>query len=298
MKKKWYRPVLYICARSIQPLLLFLPRVIVLGIAKLLGWSAFYFLKRERERTLSHIRYAFGSSKDEQWCTQIVRRVFVNMALTAADFARFPRMRMKHIEALVTTVGMEKVEDIMQRQERGLIVITAHLGNWELIAATFMNHGYTGCVLGTEIYYSLYNQIIIDLRESQKVYTFYRDRSPKDILRRLKSGEVVGILPDQDIADVEGIFLDFFGKPAYTPTGPVKLALAADVPIILAFMVRAGDRYRLLFDDIIEPVLFEGEDKTKAVERMTRRWHTIVERYIKAYPDQWVWMHNRWKTKK
>jgi len=298
VKNKWYRPVLYILSTYIlHPFLLLLPRVVVLQFANIFGICAFYILRKEREKALSNLTYAFGDSYDDQSRLRLIKRLFVNLSMTACDFALFPKLTLKNINELVNVDGFNRVDDIVNRRKQGLIVITAHLGNWELIASTFVRLGYKGLVLGKKIYYSGYNKIIVDLRESQGVYTFYRSSPPKEILRRLKAGEVLGVLPDQDIDDVEGIFIDFFGKPAYTPIGPAKMSLAAKVPIMLAFMVRQGKRYNLIFDDIIEPVIYENEDKRSAIERITRTWSNIVERYIRMYPDQWVWMHNRWKTK-
>ena len=284
-------------AYIVQPLFLVLPRAVVLQLAKFFGRCGFYLLKKERNKALSNLAYAFGDSEDEQSRKRLVKRIFVNFALMACDFALFPKLSPQKINDLVTISGIEKIGDVVKKRKQGFIILTAHLGNWELIAPVIISRGYYGSVLGKEIYYTGYNKLIIRLRESQGVYTFYRDRSPKEMLQRLKRGEGIGILPDQDIADVDGIFVDFFHKPAYTPTGPAKLARAARVPIILTFMIREGNRYRLQFDDIIEPFLYEKEDKKAAIERMTRAWSNVVERYIRMYPDQWVWTHNRWKTK-
>ncbi|MBU1862304.1 MAG: lysophospholipid acyltransferase family protein [Candidatus Omnitrophica bacterium] len=297
MKKKWYRPVLYQIACIMLRLLHILPRLWVLLFARGMGKTAFLVLREEQKKTIAHLSYAFGTVKSRAELIKIAKCVFENLALTACDFALFPKLTAKTINNLVSVVNIEIIDNVVKKNRQGAIILTAHLGNWELLAATLMVRGYKGFVLAKEINYPGYNDIITQLRESQGVYSCYRGRFFREILKRLKAGESVGVLPDQDISDVEGIFINFFGKPAYTPTGPARLAFAAHVPIVVAFMIREHNAYRLIIDRSIEPIVFEGENKTSAVERITREWSQVVEQYIMQYPEQWAWMHNRWKTK-
>jgi KDO2-lipid IV(A) lauroyltransferase len=126
--------------------------------------------------------------------------------------------------------------------------------------------------------------------------TIYRDESPRELLRRLHRNEVIGILPDQDIDSLNGIFVEFFGRPAYTPVAPAKLALACRAPILPNFLVRLpGGRYRILVEDPIRPEEYAG--RPDAVEAVTTAWMKACEKVIRRYPDQWSWMHDRWKTR-
>lgn len=292
MKNKWYRPVLYRMACFFLWFLSHIPRSIVLIIAKCAAVFAFYGISREREKTCANLKRVFGETLGEDQIRQCAKNVFKNLAITACDFARFSRLKDADIKKLVRTSGLEKLSG----HTTGGLIVTAHMGNWELLAAAMIVNGYNGFVLGKRLRFDGYNELVVRLRESQKVYTYYRDRSPKELLQRLKAGQLLGILPDQDIADVEGVFIDFFGIPAYTPTGPAKLALAAKVPIIMAFMLHEGDRYHLIIDSIINTQITEGETKQEAIKRITRAWSDIIEKYVRQYPDQWAWMHNRWKT--
>jgi KDO2-lipid IV(A) lauroyltransferase len=111
----------------------------------------------------------------------------------------------------------------------------------------------------------------------------------------LKKGEIVGLLPDQDMDRIRGIFVDFFGKPAYTMTAPVKFAMASEAPILPAFMVRMpGDRYKLVLGELIRPGA-DG-DRHQAIRKYTEAWMKSFEKMIRDYPAQWGWMHNRWRT--
>ena len=107
---------------------------------------------------------------------------------------------------------------------------------------------------------------------------------------------MLGMLADQDIDSVEGIFVNFFGRPAYTPVGPVKISMASGAPIISCYMIRKKDgNYDFMVED---PIFVEkGDNRESSVRFYTEKWTLILESYIKKYPDQWVWMHRRWKTK-
>jgi KDO2-lipid IV(A) lauroyltransferase len=118
---------------------------------------------------------------------------------------------------------------------------------------------------------------------------------PKKILRVLKDNELVGFLSDQDIDSIDGVFVDFFGIKAYTPSAPVKFALSTGAPIIPMLIVRGRNKHTIFVE---EPIRVEGEeDKKKATLLYTQRYTKILEDYIRSYPDHWVWLHRRWKTR-
>ena len=297
MKKKWYRPLLYRTGCVLQKTLLFLPYPVVLLIAKLLAKGIYCLLRKERNKTLTNLAYAYGETKSKKEMVQIAKGAFESLSISAWEFVWFPRFSKKKIKKIVNIVGKEKIDTILNERKTGAIVITGHLGNWELLAASLCYvEGYEGIVLGKEINYSGYNNFIVETRKSKNIYTYYRDRSMKGILRWLQSGKLVGILPDQDISGAEGIFVDFFNKPAYTVTGPAKIALSVHVPIIVMALVRKKDQYDLIIDEVIEPTIRDGATKKTAVRRITEEWSCALERIIRQYPEQWGWMHNRWKT--
>ncbi len=175
-----------------------------------------------------------------------------------------------------------------------MILLTAHFGNWELMGALLRFYDYKGAVVGRQIYYEKYNQAILDLRGKATLRTIYQDASPREFLKVLKQNEILGILADQDIDRLEGIFVPFFGRPAYTLTGPVKLALASGAPIVPTFLIREGNRYRLLVEEPIRVEMKGSREET--VQEYTSRWSRVIEEKIRAHPEQWAWMHRRWKT--
>lgn len=275
-----------------------MPRAFSLAFARGLGIAAFYLVGRQKKKVLKHLRTAWKDEKSEAELRAIGRKVFENLALTAVDTIRFPSLNKNNLREWVTYEDeFMRINRILD-EGKGVLVLGSHIGNWELLAAAFGLMGYMerGAVVGRRIYYEKYNQIITGLRESVGIHTIYRDESPKEMLRILKNNQILGMLADQNVDSVEGLFVPFFGQPAYTPTAPVKLAMAAETVIVPGFMIREGSRYRLILEEPIAPKA-AGGSREKAVREFTERWSAVVEKYIRRYPEQWVWMHDRWKTK-
>lgn len=296
-KYKPYRYPLYLLTRLGAGLLLVLPRGLALWLANAVGVLGYRLVSRQRTKILENLKTAYGSIKTDAELDRIGRQVMGHMLQTAVDFLRFATLsREKAASFVEADEAYSFCKDILQ-EGKGLIIMTAHLGNWELLAGSFGLQGFHGAVVGRRIYYEPYNQWIVGLRSSVGVRTIYQDEAVRQIHAHLKDGDIVGILPDQDMDRARGIFVDFFGKPAYTSVAPVKFAMASGAPILTAFMVRMpGNRYKLLFGKLIRPKI-EGGDRTASIRKYTEIWMKDFEDVVRRYPEQWGWMHDRWKTK-
>lgn len=296
MKNKPRRFALYLLLRLGMFLIRALPRKVALSLAKVLGILAFYLVRKQRRKVLDHLRFAWKDKLEEKSIRLIGRRVFQNLAMMAVDVIFFHTLSQENLREWVSYEDeFMRINEILDKG-KGAIILTGHIGNWELLAAAFGLMGYGAAVVGRRLYYEPYNQIIVKLRETVHMRTIYRDSSPREILKVLKSNQLLGMLADQDIDSLEGVFVDFFGVPSYTPTAPVKLAMAAKTVIVPAFMIREGKRYRLILEGPIYPELIHNSTE-ETVREFTERWSAVVEKYIRKYPDQWVWMHDRWKTR-
>lgn len=271
-----------------------LPIRIVSSFADFCARIGFSLAMREAKLTLRQLKEAFPS-KPMREIRKIAEGTFANIARNYMEYLLNDRISKNNIDRWVRPHGLERIDDVFSRG-KGIIVLTAHLGNWELVGAYMRIKGYRGATIVKELYFYKYEEYLKKLRAVHDVGTIYRDESPKKMLRMLKDNLVLGMLADQDIGSVEGVFVDFFGKPAYTPTAPVKIALVSGAPIVPCFMVRNGLSYDYFVD---EPIYVEGtrKDKEEVIKYYTQRWSSVLESYIRKYPDQWVWMHKRWKTK-
>ena len=294
MKHKPYRYLFYLGLRLLQIIILSIPRSLALTLARLVGEAAFFTARREREKTLQHLSLAFGEEKTPAALRELARRIFIHFAIVTVDVLRFPKLNRESVGRLVENQQSLSILDRVLAEGKGAILLTAHLGNWELMGAFLRLHGYLGAVIGRRIYYEKFNDMIIQLRESIAYKTLYQDASPREFLKVLHKNQILGILADQDVNRLEGVFVPFFGRPAYTLTSPVKLALATGAPLVPTFLVRSGDRYRLLMEEQIRVEMKGTREET--IQEFTAAWSRVIEAKIRAFPDQWAWMHRRWKT--
>ena len=255
------------------------------GYARLLDLA----LPRLRRTAMRNLAMALPEL-DRPAHRRIANGVFRSIARLLVAFARFPRMNRANIGLWIRYEGFEHFEQARQRG-RGVLFATAHLGNWELSA---LAHALMAAPMYVVVR-PLDNPRIDDLVERRRMLAgnrLIRKRdSARAILKALRENEAVGILVDQNASLEEGTFVDFFGVPACAGTGFAKLAAhsgAAVIPGFALWLEREG-KYVLRF---YPPVEMSGD-----AGRDTRELHRRLEAVIREYPDQWLWIHRRWKTR-
>jgi KDO2-lipid IV(A) lauroyltransferase len=293
MKLKFSRYYLYYWGRCLAFIFYVLPLKMGLYIAALLGRLVFSLTPKYRRETIDNLRSAFPD-KAEGEIRDIAVGVFENLGRMAVELVSFPKINKSNIDDFVQ-VENSNIFDGELKKGKGAIVLTAHFGNWELLAATIRLKGYPGAAVGRRIYFHKYDKYLNYLRKTSDVNVIYRDQPPRVFLRVLRANGILGMLADQDVDSVEGVFVDFFGRPAYTPVGPAVLAIASGAPIIPVFMIRDHGKHRMVIDKPVE--IADTGNKEADILIATKRWSDVVESYIRRYPDQWVWMHRRWKTR-
>lgn len=294
MKLKLHRYFFYGLLKGLSFVMQRLPLNVVSNIGHGLGVFLYWVLKHERKKSLTHLRVAFGKVKSEKELHQIAKGTFANLGRNVCEWLKMPALSFDQVKERVDVEGFHYVEEALKRG-KGLILLTGHYGNWEWLAAYFGCLGYHGGVLARRIYFEPYNRFLVAIRETHRIETIYRDESPKKILKMLANNHILGILPDQDVDKINGIFIPFFGQEAYTPTAPVALALATGAALVPAFLVRQGKRFKLVIE---KPINVEKtKDKEEGLRRYTVEWSKVLEEYIKKNPDHWVWIHRRWKTR-
>jgi len=294
MKIKTRRYYIYHTARILFFLLRLIPRKVSLVIADFLALAAFRVLTKHREVTISNLNEVFDG--DRRKSIRIAKEVFKHLAKTGVDWIKLTSLNKNDIDSLVTEVhGIEHLDKAVA-EGKGVILLASHFGNWELLSIYLYGKGYKGAIVARRIYFHKYDDFLTKLRGRFGAHVIYRDESPKKVLRVLKKGQILGVLADQDVDSVDGVFVDFFGKPAYTPTAPVKLGMATGASLVPAFMIREKDNtYKLVLEEAIS--VSSGENVQEDVKRYTQAWTEVLERYIKQYPEQWVWVHPRWKSR-
>ncbi len=259
-----------------------------------LGAGAYWILKREREKTLRHLNNALGAEKPPSELNQIGRDCFRNLGRNALDVVRLDRIKNPEFEKTVKLEGKEILKKAME-SGRGVIFITGHIGNWELMAA-FIARDYPVAVVAAPIYDTRIENLMIRLRQVHGIETFVRDSpgSLKKILRFLKKGGMLGILIDQDTR-TGGIHVPFFNQMAYTTNGAANIALRTGASVVAGFISRTGGNSHQI--NIQGPLsLQQTKDPDSDLKENTALFTRLIEEQVRKTPDQWVWMHRRWRT--
>jgi KDO2-lipid IV(A) lauroyltransferase len=259
------------------------------------GVVAYGLDRRHRQLVQQQLRMAFPNWSEPK-IRQTARQCYANLGRSAAEFARLGYADRRTILGRVTVEGLDHV-DRARQPGRGVLFLTAHLGNWELLAVVYTLLGYRLLPIARPLDNPWLNRLInrIRSRHGSEVISKKAASAPRDVIQALRRGDDVGILLDQNMAPYDGIFVDFFGRPACTSKGLALIARRTGAPVVPAFIVRERDgRHRIFFERPVE--LVRSQDLEQDLLTNTARCTAVIERAVRAYPDQWLWMHRRWKT--
>ncbi len=292
MKHPIRRRVLYTGFCVLKAVVQVMPLGGVRILGKTMGLTCWLILPAQKRLALNQLDIAFGDTKSASQKKHIVWQVFLNLGLNFFEWLKLPRLSASDLQGLVECSGLEHIHSAL-KQKRGVMMLSAHFGNWEIISPYLASLGFKGSVLARKLRYPEYEQFLISMRESKGVRTIERSRL-KDVARALKENQLIGIMPDQDVDSLEGLFVDFFGKPAYTPIGPAAVAMMTKAPIVPCFIRRNRNKYILeILPAVVAP---EKGDRKEILAQWTQDWSRVVEQQIARHPEQWVWVHRRWKT--
>lgn len=275
-------------------LLQIMPEKCAYASLEFLASLAYLLVAKQRKIVLKNLATGLPEL-DEKQRRHIAKQMYRHLARNAVEFARFRKIRDSgRFEELIKFNNREYIEKVAS-MGKGALVLTAHLGNWELLAAKFVYDEYKVSVLARKASFQKYENLLDRMRRIAGVDAVDRDNI-REILRRLQQGHFIGILSDHDIPKLDGVFVNFLGKPAYTPTGIVTLSMKTGVPILPVFIIRQKDSRHII--NVEPPMdLVRTGDKKHDLNINTQRYTEIIEKYVRQYPEQWMWFHNRWKTK-
>lgn len=292
LKKRLKNDLIYGAVVSLIALLRLLPRRAARGVMQSLAGLGYRLARHEREKTLRHLSWAFAGEKNAEEIAGLARAVWRHFGGMAADAVRMPAILAGGINNLVHEHGVERLKAALARG-KGVIVLTGHFGNWELFGAWVAQNGFPVKVVGTSAYDPRLDRLIVGLRNSAGYTNIARGKGTREIIRTLRGNEVLGMLVDQDTR-VEGLFVNFFGRPAHTATGPATLAAKLGCALLPAFIhIEPDGSYVIEFDE--EIALVSTGDEANDLRVNTQLISDAYERAIRRHPEQWVWMHERWK---
>jgi Kdo2-lipid IVA lauroyltransferase/acyltransferase len=272
-----------------------LPRPMARGVGIGLGQLVYLLHSKLRRVGMRNLELAFPE-KSAGERRHILRGEFTSLGRQLAEVCLFPRYSRENVRQIVVYDGFENFERA-QALGKGVLYLTAHLGGWELSAFAHSLYGHPLHVVMRGMDNPYLDRFVQGLRTMHGNRAVDKDNFVRGLLSAMKAGETVGILMDTNMTPPQGVFVDFFGIPACTASGLARIALRTDAAVVPGFTLwdHALGKYRLRFDPAL--TLVRTGDEEADIVANTALFTKVIEQYVRRYPDQWLWVHRRWKTR-
>lgn len=283
----------YYFARIVSWLCCLLPHRVSDGVGRLLGWLTWPLIpSRRRRMAIENVRGCLGVEREE--ALRIAKASWVRFGPMLLEVMRFPVLRPRFSE-IAEIEGVEYLREGLSLG-RGAVIATAHSGNWELMGGVLSAAGFPIVGVAMRQKEAGFDRFINEYRQRVGMHITYKD-NVREMFTLLKQGWAIGLLMDQDIGRRDGIVFDWFGRPTNFVQGPAVLARHQNAPIIPGFIHRLPDgRHRILF---YPPVFVERtKDKGADIRRAMKAVSRTLEQHIRRYPEEWFWLHDRWKSQR
>jgi KDO2-lipid IV(A) lauroyltransferase len=272
-----------------------LPRGAARAVGATFAAAAYAFRAPLRQAAMFNLHLAFPEWSEERRAG-IIRGMIRQIGWMVGEFSQFPRCTPDNIDQVVVIDGSENFTAAKARG-KGVLFLTGHMSAWELSSFAHALYGHPLSFLVRPISNARVDKLINDYRCLSGNRPIDKNKSARAILQVLSDGGTVGILSDHNTSLEQGVFVDFFGIAASTTSGLARLAMRTDAAVLPGFIHwnAASGKYVLRFEPAV--TLARTEDEEADVRENTQRFTAEIEKYVRAYPDQWLWVHKRWKTR-
>lgn len=272
-----------------------LPRPLARAVGIGVGRVTYLLHGKLRRVGMRNLGMAFPE-KSTRERRKILRGVFTSLGRQLAEVCLFPRYTCENVSRVVIYDGYENFQQAAKRG-KGVLFLTGHLGGWELSAFAHALYGHPLHFVMRPLDNPYLDHMVRDYRTMHGNIPILKDDPVRELLRAMKEGATVGILMDTNMMPPQGVFVNFFAIPACTPSGLARIALRTDAAVVPGFTVwdPALRKYRLRFDPALE--LVRTGDNEADILANTQRFTDVIEDFVRQYPDQWLWVHRRWKTR-
>src|SRR5579863_8060581 len=272
-----------------------IPRGLARWIAGGIAWTVYTLFGRlrrvgERNLQLALPALPFKTSKD------ILRGVYRHLGWQLVEFCRMPRYTVQNIQGWIRTEGLEHYL-AAQAKGKGTLILTGHLGAWELSSFYHSLMGYPMGMVIRRLDNRTLDDFVNGIRCLHGNYVLHKDDFARGLMTAMRNGEAVGILMDTNMTPPQGVFARFFGIEACTASGLAHVALKTGAVVLPGFMVWEASEHRYVLHFGPELVIEGGQGAKEDVLTLTQRCNDVLESWIRRYPGQWLWIHRRWKTR-
>lgn len=284
----------YGLAKTALTVLGLIPHPVARAIGRVLAALAYRFWGRLRRVGMFNLKLAFPDWTDQQR-RQVLRKLFRGFGRMLADFAHHPRIRRDNIERLIIYDGFEAYAQA-HKEGKGVLYLTAHFGNWELSSFAHGVYGHPLSFIVRELDNPLVDRLINAYRCLSGGRAIEKRDAAREVLKTLHRGEAVGILSDQNMLLGDGVFVNFFGVPACSTTAPARFARKTGAVVLFTLTIwdEKLRKYRLRFERV---PWIRREDPEEEILVNTQNYARLLEEHVRRYPEQWLWVHRRWKTR-
>lgn len=272
-----------------------LPRRLARALGRAIGAMAFVLLGRLREVGRLNLRMALPEL-DLKERERILRGVYRQLGLQLAEFCQMPRYSAESASRIIQYDGLSNYLEARERG-RGVLVLTGHLGAWELSSFYHSLMGYPMGMVIRRLDNPLIDAMVNRIRCMHGNRVLHKGDFARALIGEMRSGGTVGILMDTNMTPPQGVFVPFFGVLACTASGMARVARKTGAAVLPGFLLWEAkeQRYVLHFGEQLEVAATEDQEEDARVN--TARFTAVIEAYVRCYPDQWLWMHRRWKTR-
>jgi KDO2-lipid IV(A) lauroyltransferase len=292
MRKNLEFWLVWIVARTLG----WLPRPLARRLANALAWSVYSLHGRLRRVGLRNLELALPELSSVSRRAEFLRGVFRHLGWQLVEFCRMARFSRKNTLAWMRTEGLDHYLAARARG-KGVLIVTGHLGAWELSSFYHSLMGYPMSMVARPLDNRRLDEFVNGIRCLHGNRVLPKDDFARGLLTAMRKGETVGILMDTNMTPPQGVFVDFFGHPACTASGLARVALKTGAAVLPGFMLweEAEQRYVLHFGP--ELAFTRSGDAGADILAATQQCTSAIESWIRRYPDQWLWIHRRWKTR-
>ncbi len=272
-----------------------LPRGAARAVGAAIGWLAYAATPRLRRTGLKNLALAFPDAPAVQRKT-ILRAMYRHLGWQLAEFCHMPGYTLERANQFIRYEGLEHYLAAKQRG-KGVLVLTGHLGAWELSSFYHSLAGYPMGMVIRRLDNPWINRLVNDIRTQHGNRVLPKDDFARGLIAAMRAGETVGVLMDTNMTPPQGVFVDFFGHAACTASGVARVALRTGAAVLPGFLAWEPAEKRYVLHFLPELQLADTGDAERDAVANTQMFTAALESAIRRYPEQWLWVHRRWKTR-
>ena len=286
----------YLSIRTLGMFIQMLPVDAALVVGRLLGDIAYLIYPRWRRRALNNLRLAYGPGADEGWVRSTARDCLRHLGMLIVEVVYAPRLlKINTSFRYIRLKNMSETVHVLL-QNRPVIMLSGHYGNWELLSLVLAVGGFTSYSVARHLPNPHIHRYVFGMREKTGQRIITKKGATSAVTDVLGAGQIVCFLADQNAGE-RGLFVDFFGRPASTFRSIALLARSFDAPVVVTAATRLGDTFKYEFS--VEQIIYphQWRDRDDAVQWITATYTKAIERAARRHPEQYLWVHRRWKTR-